>query len=256
MSRTRQTGFIACPPQAHPVSTLTYDFANDHEIPVHTHPEDQLVYASRGIMTVRTDQGTWVVPPLRAVWIPAKTPHGVIIAAPVSMRTVYLKRGLVRGLTGCRVVNVSPLLKELIVHACRFPGLTRRNKEHAHLIDVLVDQLEIVETAPLQLTAPADPRAVRIAEILTTNPADPRPLEEICKSAGASKRTIERLFQSETNMSLGEWRQQLRLVQSLRMLAAGEKIAHVAIESGYNSASAFIAMFKKALGKTPRQYFA
>src|SRR5881392_2577181 len=116
MSRMRQTGFVACPPQAHPVSTLTYDFPEDHEIPTHTHPEDQLVYASRGVMTVKSGEGMWVVPPQRAVWIPARTPHGVIISAPVSMRTLYLRRGLVRTLTGCRVVNVSPLLRELILH--------------------------------------------------------------------------------------------------------------------------------------------
>jgi len=238
------------------VTTLSYEFETDHEIPLHTHPEDQLVYASRGTMTVRTNEGTWVVPPQRAVWIPAGVAHGILMFGRVSMRTIYLRPRIVRTLHGCRVVNVSPLLRELILHACEFASLHRRNAAHAHLIDVIVDQLKSVETVPLQLSTPADPRAARIAEILAADPGDQRPLEEICKSAGASKRTIERLFLSETNMSLGEWRQQMRLVRSLRLLAAGEKLAHVAMESGYSSASAFIAMFKKALGTTPRQYFA
>jgi AraC-like DNA-binding protein len=247
---------IACPAQPHPVTTLTYEFSADHEIPVHTHPEHQLIYACRGVMTVWTDAGTWVVPPQRAVWIPTKTPHGITMYGPVSMRTLYLKPRVVQLSRDCRVVNVSPLLRELILHACRFPALRRRVKAEAHLIELIVDQLEIVETSPLHLISPMDPRAARIAEALSDDPSDPRPLADICKLAGASKRTIERLFQSETHMSLGGWRQQLRLLRSLRLLAAGEPITSVALESGYSTPSAFIAMFKKAFGTTPRRYFA
>jgi AraC-like DNA-binding protein len=247
---------MSCPAESNPVTTLTYEFPDDHEVPVHAHRVDQLVYASRGVMIVRANDGKWVVPPQRAVWIPAKTPHGITMSGPVSMRTLYLQPRLVRRLPrSCRVVNVSPLLKELILHACQFPALSRRHRPQAHLIDILADQLEMVEIAPLQLVSPIDPRAVRLAEVLSANPGDPRPLEAICKIAGASKRTIERLFQSETHMTLGEWRQQLRLVRSLPLLAAGEKVTYVALESGYSTPSAFIAMFRKVLGTTPRQYF-
>jgi AraC-like DNA-binding protein len=247
---------IACPAQPYPVTTLAYEFSADHEIPVHTHPEHQLIYACRGVMTVWTDAGTWVVPPQRAVWVPAKTPHAVAMYGPVSMRTLYLKPRVLQLSRHCRVVNVSPLLRELILHACRFPALRRRVKAHAHLIEMILDQLELVETSPLQLLNPTDPRAARIAETLWADPSDPRPLADICKLAGASKRTIERLFQSETNLSLGGWRQQLRLLCSLRLLAAGEPITRVALESGYSTPSAFIAMFRKAFGTTPRRYFA
>lgn len=245
----------ACGAQPHPVTTLTHEFSADCEVPPHTHPEHQLIYASRGVMTVWTEAGTWVVPPQRAVWIPAKTPHAITMYGPVSMRTLYLKPRLVRLSRECCVVNVSPLLRELILHACRFPALRRRVRTQAHLIDVILDQLEIVEMSPLQLINPKDARAARIAEALSADPADARPLADICKLAGASKRTIERLFQSETHMSLGGWRQQLRLLRSLRLLAAGEPITRVALESGYSTPSAFIAMFRKAFGTTPRRYF-
>lgn len=113
-----------------------------------------------------------------------------------------------------------------------------------------------MKSSPLQLINPTDPRAARVAETLSSDLSDPRPLADICKLAGASKRTIERLFQSETNMSLGGWRQQLRLLHSLRLLAAGEPITRVALDSGYSTPSAFIAMFRKAFGTTPRRYFA
>jgi AraC-like DNA-binding protein len=254
MSQKRQAVEI-CPALPNPITTLSYEFASAHEIPRHLHPEHQLIYASRGVMTVWTADGTWVVPPQRAVWIPASTPHGVTMHGAVSMRTLYIKPRLVRFLPHCCVVNVSPLLRELILHACTFPSLRRRVKEQAHLIDMILDQLKIVEISPLQLIHPTDPRAARIADALSRDVADTRSLDAICKRAGASKRTIERIFESETGMSLGQWRQQLRLVRSLRMLAAGEKITHVAMESGYSTPSAFIAMFRKALGTTPRRYF-
>lgn len=247
---------MICPALPDPVTTLTHEFADDHEIPPHVHPEHQLIYASRGVMTVWTAEGTWVVPPQRAVWIPAATPHGIRMHGAVSMRTLYFKPRLVRLARNCCVINVSPLLRELILHACIFRALRRRVKTESHLIDAIVDQLKVVEISPLQLIHPTDPRAARIAAALSEHPADARSLEAICADAGASKRTIERLFQSETKMSLGQWRQQLRLARALPLLAAGHKITRVALEAGYSTPSAFIAMFRKALGTTPRRYFA
>jgi AraC-like DNA-binding protein len=238
------------------VATLAYEFTHGHVIPDHFHPEDQLVYASRGVMTVETLDGTWVVPPRRAVWIPAKTPHRIAMSGQVSMRTLYLRAGMTKTLPrSCCVVNVSSLMQELILHACRHPRLTRRSKTHAHLIDLILDQLETMQAIPLQLPTPSDLRAMRVARILERGPADARSLVALCRQAGASKRTIERIFARETSLSLGKWRQQLRLLRSLQLLAAGEKITTAALEAGYSTPSAFIAMFRKALGTTPRQYF-
>ena len=225
-------------------------------IPAHQHPEDQLVYASQGVMTVRTEAGTWVVPAQRAVWIPAGIPHSVQMSGAVSMRTIYLRARMVRRLPrACCVINVSPLLQQLIVHLCSYGKLIRRSKVHAHLIDVLVDQLEAVKTVPLQLPTPSDQRAARVAAALQSDLGESRSVDWACKKAGASKRTIERLFRQETRLSLGKWRQQLRLLRSLQLLAAGEKITSAALEAGYSTPSAFIAMFRKALGTTPRKYF-
>jgi AraC-like DNA-binding protein len=246
----------ACPKLPSPVSTLVYDFAHGHVIPEHFHPEDQLVYASRGVMTVRTEEGTWVVPPRRAVWIPAKTAHSIVMSGPVSMRTLYLRARMAQNLPrNCCVVNVSSLLQELILHACQFPAMSRRLKTHAHLIDLILDQLATVQAIPLQLAMPADPRALRVAAILQRDPSESRSLAALCREVGASKRTIERVFERETSLSLGKWRQQLRLMRSLQQVAAGEKIANAALDAGYSTPSAFIAMFRKALGTTPRQYF-
>jgi AraC-like DNA-binding protein len=255
MSKSRQP-VDGCPKLPSLVTALSYDFVHGHVIPEHHHQEDQLVYACRGVMTVRTKDGTWVVPAQRAVWIPSLTRHSIVMAGVVSMRTLYLRARLVKHLPrACCVVNVSPLLQELILHACQFRALSRRSKSQAHMIDFIIDQLQSVKTVPLQLPMPSDARAARVALALQQDPADSGVLDEACKRAGASKRTIERIFQQQTRLSVGKWRQQLRLLRSLQLLAAGEKITHAAMEAGYSTPSAFIAMFRKALGTTPRRYF-
>lgn len=255
MSKTRQPA-LECPALPSLVTTLTYDFIHGHSIPEHFHPEDQLVYACRGVMTVKTREGAWVVPAQRAVWIPARIPHSIVMSGAVSMRTIYFRARLVKRLPRtCCVVNVPPVLQELILHACTYPSLKRRSKVQANLIAVIVDQLGAVRAVLLQLPTPSDPRAARVADALQLDPGEPRSLQAVCKQAGASKRTIERIFQDETRLSLGKWRQQLRLLRSLQLLAAGEKITHAALEAGYSTPSGFIAMFRRTLGTTPGRYF-
>jgi AraC-like DNA-binding protein len=239
------------------MATLSYEFgAEGHTIPEHFHPEDQLVFASKGVMTVRTAHGIWVVPPMRAVWIPALTPHSVVMSARVSMRTLYILPRLVRNLPAkCFVMNVSPLLRELILHACKFPKLNRKDSAQRALIKITVDQLEAAHSIPLQLTHPTDARAMRVVEMLLADPGKQRTLERLCEDCGASKRTIERLFIAETRMTFSKWRQQLRLLHAMQLLASGEKVTGAALDAGYNSTSAFISMFKRQPGTTPTRYF-
>jgi AraC-like DNA-binding protein len=238
------------------ISTLTHDYAAGHVVPSHFHDRDQLVYASRGVMTVRTSAGTWVVPTHRAVWIPAAVPHTITMSGTVAMRTLYFRPRLSKSLPrDCCVVNVPPLLKELILHACTLASLKKTIKWQGNLICVIIDQLEVIQMIALQLPNPSDPRAIRVADVLLADPSDRRPLTRICKIAGASKRTVERLFQEDVGMTFGKWRQQLRLMQAMRLLAEGAKVTHAALESGYSTPSAFISMFRKALGTTPTAYF-
>ncbi len=238
------------------IATLSFEFKHGHVIPEHSHPEDQFVFASNGVMTVHTKQGIWVVPPLRAVWIPAGTPHSVTMSGAVSMRTLYLAPKLVRGLPArCFVMNVSAFLKELVLHACNFPRLNRRVPSEKRIIEIIVDQMAVASSIPLQLPQPSDPRALRIARALLADPGEQKTLERYCRDCGASKRTVQRIFIAETRMTFGKWRQQLRLLHALQRLAAGEKVIGAALEAGYGSTSAFISMFRKQLGTTPTRYF-
>ncbi len=257
MSQKRQSGiFDRSGDLKSAITTLTHDYPAGHVVPLHFHDRDQLVYASQGVMTVRTRNGTWVVPPHRAVWIPAEIPHTITMSGLVAMRTLYLKPRLAKGLPrDCCVINVSTLLKELILHACTVRTFKKSVKWQMHLVAVILHQLEAVQRIPLQLPHLSDPRLVRIAEILMSDPCDSRTLAQLCKGAGAGKRSIERLFQQKIGMTFGKWRQQLRLMQGMRLLAEGAKVTHAALESGYSTPSAFASMFKKALGITPSSYF-
>ncbi|HET6930010.1 MAG TPA: AraC family ligand binding domain-containing protein, partial [Candidatus Acidoferrum sp.] len=138
-----------------PIATLTRDYPAGHVIPSHFHNRDQLVYATRGVMTVRTGQGAWIVPTHRAVWIPASVAHTITMSGTVAMRTLYLRLRLARRLPrACCVINVPPLLRELILHACTLAGLRNTVHRQRHLIRVILDQLEIIQTVPLQLPTP------------------------------------------------------------------------------------------------------
>ena len=257
MSQTRQISFFdrSTDKRSH-ITTLARDYPAGHVIQLHFHDRDQVVYASRGVMTVRTSNGTWVVPTRRAVWIPASVPHTITMSGAVDMRTLYLKPRLAKSLPrSCCVLHVSALLKELIIHACIRGSLDQRYRSQRDLIHVIVDQLEAIQLVPLQLPNPSDPRAQRLASVLLENPGDRRTLNDLCKTAGASKRTIERLFQTDTGMTFAKWRQQLRLMQAMQLLAEGAQVTRAALESGYSTPSAYISMFRKALGMRPTLYF-
>lgn len=233
----------------------SWDLPHAHVIPRHAHAEDQLLFASEGVMTVDTHEGIWVVPPLRAVWIPAQTLHGVRMSGRVSMRTLYSLPRLCASLPRkCLVINISPLLRELILHACSFPKLHKRIAAERHVIDLILDQLKVVDSVPLQLPGPSDPRAQKLVRKLWDHPEDRRPLEELSARCGASKRTMQRLFTEETGMTFSKWRQRLCLITALERLAAGESVTTAALDAGYSTTSAFISMFRKELGTTPGRY--
>jgi AraC-like DNA-binding protein len=217
---------------------------------------DQLAYASQGVMSVHTGEGTWVVPPHRAVWIPAGVEYRAEMSGRVAVRTLYFAAGLAASMPRrCQAVNVSPLLRELVLRAARHSFLRRDVAAEARLARVILDELRTLPAVPLQLPLPSDPRARRLAERLLASPGEPRPLALAAHDAGASQRTLERVFRRETHMTLGRWRQRLRLIAALRLLAAGHDVTRVALEVGYQSPSAFVVAFRRQLGTTPARYF-
>lgn len=232
------------------VTSFAHDYGSGDVIATHAHDRDQLVYASAGVMTVRTQEGAWVTPPYRAVWIPAGVPHAIAMSGHVAMRTLYFRPALVRGLPRrCCVVAVSNLVKELILHACA------HGADH-HVNALLTRQLRALTTLALELPMPSDARARRVAERLADDPGVQTELALLCRDAGASRRTIERSFLAETGLSLGRWRQQSRLMHAVQRLGGGASVTEVAFEAGYGAPGAFTVAFHKAFGAPPTAYFA
>lgn len=241
-------------PQA--VIALALDHPDGHVIPFHWHSRAQLLYASAGVMTVTTGSGVWVLPPLRAMWIPALTEHQIRASGHLSMRTLYIKPDAVLAFPPfCRIVSVPSLLRELIVYSTTLPRFYDPGSHAERVMKLILDLIRFSDPAPLDLPIPRDPRLRKIFDLLSGQPADGRTLEEWGLRVGATGRTLSRLFRAETGMSFHQWRQQLRLLEALRLLGRGEPVTNIALDVGYNSLSAFVSVFRNALGVTPGRYF-
>ena len=239
-----------------PIVTRPNDYLAGRRTGLHWHVRAQLLYASQGVMTVSTTKGNWVVVPQRAVWIPATERHDLQTRGPVSIRSLFIHPHAAIGLPiECCVVNVSPLLRELITAACALPKRYELGGREEHIMTLILDEIRAVSVAPLHLPEPRDPRLIQISTAIRAHPADDRTLDAWGRTVGASSRTLARLFLAETGLSFRQWQQQARLLESLVRLADGQAVTSVAAEVGYESTSAFIAMFRRVLGTTPKQYF-
>lgn len=217
---------------------------------------DELLYAASGAMAVVTDAGRWVVPPHRAVWVPAGVDRSIEVLGAARLRNLYLRAGLAAPAPGTRVVDVPPLVRELLLHAVRLAPLRRGDERHEHLAGLLARELEVLPAEPLRLPMPRDARARAVADAVLADLAGPDRFGTMARSAGASRRTIERLFAAETGMSPARWRARARIVVAVGMLARGQPVSRVAAGVGYASPSAFVAAFRRELGEAPGRWFA
>lgn len=223
----------------------------------HWHGRVQLVYSSSGVVRVTTERGTWVVPPQRGVWIPPRVEHEIESSSPLSMRSLYIRSDYNPGLpTDCSVVSVTTLLRELILRAAQAPQLYDLTGPDARIMGLILDEIRLMFTVPLKLPEPTDVNLKEITGAIKSNPADHRTLEAWGRMVGASSRTLARLFLSDTGMTFRQWQQQVRLLEGLARLADGHTVSETALSVGYETTSAFIAMFRRSLGVTPGQYFA
>ncbi len=219
----------------------------------HSHARHQLAWAVRGVLTVVAEVGTWVLPPTRALWIPAGVMHETIASEAATMRTLYLQPEL------CPIAWPAPqpviatrLLGNLIEYLA---DETLDPSARARAEAVVFDLLQPVATSTIQVTMPTDPRALEVAQALMADPADTRGLADWGRAVGASARTLTRAFVTDTGVTFSRWRKALRLQTALPHLAAGEPVANVASRVGYDTPSAFVAAFRRETGVTPGAYF-
>jgi len=253
MRSTNREDFQTVP---RPIGAMAKDFPDGFFIGPHAHPRHQLIHASSGVMRISTPQGAFVVPPHRAVWVPADVVHDVRMAGAVAMRTLYIACDAVAAPPQeCCVVAVSPLLRELILRASAMPLLYDQTGAEGHVMALILDELRVLPVLPLNLPMPRDARLLKICSAILDDPANPLTLPGWGRRVGASSRTLARSFQRETGLTFGRWRQQARLLEALSRLAQRQDVTTIALDLGYDSPSAFTSMFRRALGRTPSTYF-
>lgn len=220
----------------------------------HSHGRGQLLGSTQGLLAIDAGHCRWVVPATHAVWIPPNVPHGARSYGNFSGWSLYTLPGASGALPAePRVLVVSALLREAVMRAASWTG-EFRDAAQTRLMEVILDEMQCAPDAGLDLPMPRDARLLRIAHALSTRPDDERCLEDWARWADISPRTLSRKFTAETGLSLKDWRQRLRLLRALELLAAGRPVKTIALDLGYSNVSAFIALFRRALGATPGRY--
>jgi AraC-like DNA-binding protein len=227
---------------------------------VQSHPRGHLVYAARGVLSVRTERGTSIVPANRVAWTPAGFTHYHRAHSHTDMRILFLPASLARLVPGHPAVfMVSGLAREILLTLTGPRNYDRAARDYdraalARLRRVLVDELHEAHEQPLQLPEPRDDRLQAVAEMLYKQPGDNTSLAELGQAVGASGRTLSRLFHNELGMTFYEWRTQLRIYHALVLLADGHDTTHVAHACGWANPSSFIAAFTSIIGTTPGRH--
>lgn len=223
----------------------------------HHHRRGQLIYTLRGVIHCVIKAGIWIVPPQCALWIPGGVPHAARGAGEAEVFCLLIDPDVSADLPSqCCTLAVSPLLHELIRKTVSFPPLYEENGAQGRLVATLLDELAQAPIEALHLPMPQDPRLKRLANSLLANPSDKATLGEWAARIGMSERSMTRLLLEEIGLSFGRWRRQLHVILSLQRLARGESVQTVALDLGYENASGFVTMFRKAVGQPPARYLA
>jgi AraC-like DNA-binding protein len=239
------------------VTAVPSDVQHGETVAAHCHPWVQLLYASEGVMRVRTALGVWIIPPRRALLIAPGIVHELKMLSRVNMRAVYIDAAAAGDLVaGCRLLEVSPLLRELILALSAEPLAYPPGDRGDHLAQLILSELGRMETVPIAVPWPRDRRLQTLCTDIMDHPGSVRTLQQRALDAGASTRTLIRLFPKETGLHYRQWVQQVHLAHAFERLARGEGVGAVAQALGYASPSAFTSMFRRLLGRTPQHYLA
>jgi AraC-like DNA-binding protein len=232
-------------------------YPNGHHIDPHWHDRAQFIFAVEGTMRVRTPRRAWIVPPSRALWVPSHTVHEIQMYGVVEMRSLYVANAAAAGMpSSCVVLNVTPLLRELVVRAVALPARYDEDGDDGLLMRLLMAEIRRLPKCALDLPLPESPDLTQLCERILMDLSTRRPCDLDANDMNTSTRTLYRRFVKETGITFARWKQQARLLESIRRLAEGASVTTVAMDLGYESASAFSTMFRRSLGIAPRGFIA
>lgn len=242
----------AVPPGVGAIVVGNFPLSTGQWIPAHSHPQHQLAWTRHGVLAVAVGDAHWILPPTRALWLPAGVVHRTGATRDAVLRSLYLEPDrCALAWTEPTPVGVDGLLAHLIAHLDR-DDLADDARLRAEA--VVLDLLRPLPTMPIDVPEPVDERVRAVADALLTEPADPRSLDAHARAVGASRRTLTRLFVHDTGMSFDRWRTHLRLRAALPLLAEGLPVGRVAHAVGYATPSAFLAAFRRTVGTSPGRY--
>jgi AraC-like DNA-binding protein/quercetin dioxygenase-like cupin family protein len=237
------------------VVAIGNDYPPSFELARHSHRRAQLLYAAEGVVTVDTDQGAWVAPPERAVWIPAGVAHAVKMVGAVSTRSVLIEPDVCVGRGGqCQVLAVSALLRSLLLEAADVPAEYDADGRDGALMTLLIAEVARAPVIPLAVPFPKSPALARQCAAFLARPNAQATIDDWSTALHLGRRAFTRAFRRETGLSFAEWRQQACLLAALPRLAAGDPVTAIALDLGYDSPAAFSTMFKRLLGMPPSRY--
>ena len=236
------------------VAVMARGWRAGERIPLHMHKRAQLLHATTGIMRVETETAAWMVPPARGLWLPSELPHSVTMRSHVEMRTIYFDPSVCGALPAEQaLLEISGLLRELILALLGEPPAYDEHGRGGTIAHLILSEMARLKERKLGVPMPRDERALRIARALLDDSSLDHDLDRWADEAGASRRTLARLFRSETGLGFAEWRARLRAIDGLARLADGASVAETAASVGYASPSAFSAMIHRTLGQPPRR---
>lgn len=238
-----------------PVIPLRFNATDSVSASAHAHPRGQLIYASHGVVRVVTPEGTWMVPPTQAIWIPPNIEHDVTFPGEVALFSLFVANSACQQLSRtCTVLKVSGLLRELITRACDLGDKYQAGSASYRFMMVLIDEIARADITEIELPAPKNLRLVKVTDALSSAPQATPDYEQLAELACVSARTLARLFIQETGMSMGEWNRRLLVHKAVVQLVSGKSVTTVALDLGYKNPTSFVEMFRKTLGVSPKKY--
>ncbi len=238
-----------------PVVATETAYPDGHVVAPHHHRRSQLLYGSTGVVVVITPEIAWVMPPQRAIWIPAGTVHEVQMLGDVSKLNLYIEPDAIEGMPDCcQVLGVSHLMRDLLAEAVTLPANYDLGGRAAALMALILHEVPRLPVLPLSLPLPRDEALATRCRTFLLHPSAHDTIDRWSRSLSVSRRTFTRWFRQQTGLSFVEWRQQACLLAALPRLAADHPVTTIALDLGYDNPAAFTAMFKRVLGSAPTVY--
>ena len=239
----------------YPVYAFSENYPHGHLEDWHSHDRIQLIHTLTGVIRVQTHEGIWIIPPGRGVWIPAHKPHALLSSGDVKARGVFIEDTLQHDIQNeCRVVAIPALLRELISSAMDIQNEIQPESRNERLLQLILDEVRLLPALAFNLPDPQSPKLQQLCQRIKENLALEWSLEESAQQLHISSKTLARHFQKETGLHFSHWVRQAKLMQAMIDLAMNKPVLNVALDLGYESPSAFSAMFKRETSMTPSDY--